>query len=364
MVIETANQKNVKSVTSTIMINAIIGILGFICCQDVVHAYILNTNNNGLRWTKWPSFSQYHGSHNTCVRTCGPVHMTAGKGFGTSSSSVQPSSSSILSSPPKEKQDLETLTCAELKDRLMLLLSRTTGKKDDNAEISAIVNMLESKYKPVETLDFFNIATGASDWQLMFSTNRLGTPDAKLRLRELVQRIEPDPTDSKRGKITNMASWIFANNGINYDMFGTMSINNEYTINNQGAARMQISLRDHVIELGKGSKAHKSVVNDVPNLLRLIHKAMPTELFDPNHLGMDTTYLDSDFRIVRFTTMGNDQLEGLQFDEDGNLLEKSYAQENTEDHISLEEKKRLFMLNGVRNIFIKKGSKTIKPVLH
>lgn len=346
MVTEAANQKTIKGVTS--MINVII-IISFICCQDVVNAYILNTNC--LRG-KWPSFARY-GSH-TCVR--GPVYMAAGKGFGTSSSVP----SSILSS---RKQDLDTLTCAELKDRLMFLLSRTAGKKDDNDEISTIVNTLESKYKPVETLEFFNMAM-AGDWQLMFSTNRLGTPDVKLRLRELIQRIQPDKTKSKQGKITNIASWIFANNGINYDMFGNMSINNVYSINNQGAARMQVSLNDHIIELGKGSKAHKSVVNDVPNLLRLIHKAMPTELFDPNYLGMDTTYLDSDFRIVRFTTMGNDKLEGIQFDEDGNLLEKSYAQENTEGHISLEEKRRLFMLDGVRNVFIRKGSKTIKPVLH
>ena len=54
---------------------------------------------------------------------------------------------------------------------------------------------------------------------------------------------------------------------------------------------------DLKIELSKGSV----VPNDTQELVGLIHRAMPTELFDSTDLAMDTTYLDTDIKIVRFT---------------------------------------------------------------
>eukprot|EP00804_Cyclotella_cryptica_P018869 CCRYP_006409-RA/>CCRYP_006409-RA protein AED:0.28 eAED:0.28 QI:0/0/0.5/1/0/0/2/571/79 len=36
-------------------------------------------------------------------------------------------------------------------------------------------------------------------------------------------------------------------------------------------------------------------------LVRLLHRAIPKEMFDPNSHAMDTTYLDADLRIVRLT---------------------------------------------------------------
>lgn len=55
----------------------------------------------------------------------------------------------------------------------------------------------------------------------------------------------------------------------------------------------------------------------------LLHRAIPKEMFDPNGHAMDTTYLDADLRIVRLTGPNHE---------------------------------------GVRNIFIRKGSITINPV--
>ncbi len=54
---------------------------------------------------------------------------------------------------------------------------------------------------------------------------------------------------------------------------------------------------DLKIELSRGS----AVPGDMQELVGLIHRAMPTELFDSSDLAMDTTYLDTDIRIVRFT---------------------------------------------------------------
>lgn len=54
----------------------------------------------------------------------------------------------------------------------------------------------------------------------------------------------------------------------------------------------------------------------------LLHRALPKEIFDPNGHAMDTTYLDVDLRIVRFTGVTHE---------------------------------------GVRNIFMRQGSIVINP---
>ena len=54
---------------------------------------------------------------------------------------------------------------------------------------------------------------------------------------------------------------------------------------------------DLSISLNKGS----ALPNDTQELVGLIHRAMPTEMFDSSDLATDTTYLDTDIRIVRFT---------------------------------------------------------------
>ena len=66
---------------------------------------------------------------------------------------------------------------------------------------------------------------------------------------------------------------------------------------NQGARMTINDDLDLGIELSKGSDVPK----DTQGLVGLIHRAMPTELFDSTSLAMDTTYLDTDIRIVRFT---------------------------------------------------------------
>ena len=54
---------------------------------------------------------------------------------------------------------------------------------------------------------------------------------------------------------------------------------------------------DLTIRLSKGS----NVPTDTEELIGLIHRAMPTEMFDNSDLAMDTTFLDTDIKIVRFT---------------------------------------------------------------
>mmetsp|Transcript_32732 Transcript_32732/g.72178 ORF Transcript_32732/g.72178 Transcript_32732/m.72178 type:complete len:330 (-) Transcript_32732:648-1637(-) len=215
----------------------------------------------------------------------------------SSSSSDQQQSQQLESSNiPKELQEMSAQTVKEL---LVDLLPRMTGKADEFHKVENYINALEDKYEPVQTLQFLNMAMGG-EWQLLFSTNRLGVPNTRLRLRELVQRVEPKAND---GAVINVARWDLAEDGTVFDASGTFSVKCDYTIN-QGA-RMNIDLRDHVLELARGSK----VPQDVQGLVGMLHGAMPSELFDPNELAMDTTYLDGDVRIVRLT---GDRLEGVR----------------------------------------------------
>lgn len=221
----------------------------------------------------------------------------ADKEGSSSSSSDQKQSQQLESSNiPKELQEMSAQTVKEL---LVDLLPRMTGKADEFRQVESYINALEDKYEPVQTLQFLNMAMGG-EWQLLFSTNRLGVPNTRLRLRELVQQVEPKAND---GAVINVARWDLAEDGTVFDASGTFSVKCDYTIN-QGA-RMNIDLRDHVLELARGSK----VPQDVQGLVGMLNGAMPSELFDPNELAMDTTYLDGDVRIVRLT---GDRLEGVR----------------------------------------------------
>jgi hypothetical protein len=184
------------------------------------------------------------------------------------------------------------LDTMEIKRRLLDLLPRMKGTPEEFKAVESYVNELEDRYTPVQTLGFLNLAM-SGDWQLLFSTNISGMPKSNFRLRELYQRIE---SNDLSGKVINEATWDLADNhGPTFDCSGSFTIKCCYTIN-QGA-RMLVALDDHVLELAKGS----AVPNDFQALVGLLHRAIPTELFDPSEHAMDTTYIDGDLRIVRMT---------------------------------------------------------------
>lgn len=232
----------------------------------------------------------------------------AAEGFGPSAA--------VEERPTKDgKAVIDTnLTAEEAKQKLIDLIPRMTGKEEEYRAVESYVNLLEDKYSPVQTIGFLNLAM-AGEWQLLFSTNLTGTPNRKLRLRELVQKIE---ADGFGGSLTNSAQWDYADNeeGI-FDSTGTFNIKCVYKIN-QGS-RMVIDLDGHELRPAKGS----GVPSDVPAMVGLLNRAIPKEMFDPNDHAMDTTYLDADLRIGR--------MSGSKFE-------------------------------GVRNIFFRKGQLEINPV--
>jgi PAP_fibrillin len=212
-------------------------------------------------------------------------------------------------------EDLDSLKIEEIKGKLLDLLPRMMGTPEEFRSVEAYVNALEDRYTPVQTIGFLNLAM-AGEWQLLFSTNLAGGPKTSFRLREMYQRIM---SDSFAGEVENQVLWDLADNEeLNFDASGTFTVKCSYKIN-QGA-RMVLELDDHVIKLAKGS----AVPKDVEGLVGKLHRAMPKELFDPNDHAMDTTYLDANVRIVRMT--------GPRFE-------------------------------GVRNIFIRRGSIEVNPTI-
>lgn len=204
------------------------------------------------------------------------------------------------------------VTAAEAKNALVDLIPRMIGSDEEYRAVESYVNLLEDEYSPVQTIDFLNLAM-SGEWQLLFSTNLMGQPNRRLRLQELVQKID---ADGFRGTMTNSARWDYAQDGATFDAAGQFNVKCSYAIN-QGA-RMVVDLEEHEVRPARGSK----IPRDVPELVGLIRRAIPKEVFDPNGHAMDTTYLDANLRIVRLTGPNHE---------------------------------------GVRNIFTRKGSLEISP---
>lgn len=220
-------------------------------------------------------------------------------------------SKGFASTPEEKSSDPMDWKVYEVKEALLELIPRMTGTEEEFRKVESYINALEDKFLPPQTLGFLNMAM-AGDWQFLFTSNQLGRPSSLLRLTELVQTVG---VQGLKGKLVNSATWAL----IEESAFGTFSSDLSYDIN-QGARITLDEDLDLRIELTKGS----DVPSDPESLVGLIHRAMPTEMFDASELALDTTYVDTDLRIVRFTGKRHE---------------------------------------GVRNIFMRKGAFEINPNL-
>lgn len=240
-----------------------------------------------LSVTAIDAFSQYQcnclGTQQRSVRSQLGV---AAQGFGRTTEKENKKSVSLNTGDSER-----TLSVDEVKRALIDLIPRMKGEDEEYRTVESYVNMLEEKYAPVQTIDFLNLAM-SGEWQLLFSTNLLGPPSRKLRLREMLQTVD---ASGFGGTLVNTAQWDLAEDEEVFDATGTFSVKCSYKIN-QGA-RMVVDLDDHELRPAKGSK----IPDDVPGLVGLLHRAIPKEIFDPNDHALDTTYLDADLRIVRMT---------------------------------------------------------------
>jgi len=190
--------------------------------------------------------------------------------------------------------DVNSLDTSEIKCRLLDLLPRMTGSSAEFSEVETLINTLEDRHRPVLTLDFLNLAM-AGEWQLLFSTSLSSRPRQNFRITEMFQRVESVFMNSLQGTVANEVSWELAENENSFDASGSFTVVCDYEINR--GARLELKLQDSILNLAKGS----SLPNDFENLIGLLNRAMPKELFDPSDHAVDTSYLDGDMRITRMT---------------------------------------------------------------
>jgi len=213
-------------------------------------------------------------------------------------------------------EDNISISAEEAKQNLLKMIPQMTGTEEEYSLIQSYVNLLEEQYSPIQTIDFLNLAI-MGEWQLLFSTNVMPIPRKNLRLRELIQNIQPNEEERRNGTVVNSAKWDYYaqddddddSTTTNQQLFntnGNFNIKCSYSIN-QGA-RMVIELNEHEVRPSKSS--NKQIQSkDVPKLVGLLHRSIPAEIFDPNNHAADCTYLDADIRIVRMT---GDKHEGVR----------------------------------------------------
>lgn len=225
-------------------------------------------------------------------------------------------SATELESSEESTPTLLDISQQEAREKLLDLIPKMTGQPEEFRLVESYVNTLEDKFSPPQTLDFLNLAM-AGEWQFLFTTNQLGRPSPLLRMTELTQVIS---VQGLEGKLINACMFDMVDGGSIFEVFGKFSSKLAYNINQGARMTLDENEPELSLNLSKGSK----VPSDTEKLVGLIHRAMPTEMFDPSDLAMDTTYLDPEIRIVRYTGKRHE---------------------------------------GVRNIFMRKGAIEINPDL-
>lgn len=137
-----------------------------------------------------------------------PINNTSGKGFAkTKDDYIKKENESKNSNYNNDNNNInETImkmNPTQIKEKLLNLLPRMTGTKEEFQLVEAYVNALEAKFIPPQTLDFLNLAM-FGEWQFLFTSNQLGRPSPKLRLTELIQKVE---VDGLGGKLINQVSY-------------------------------------------------------------------------------------------------------------------------------------------------------------
>jgi len=212
-----------------------------------------------------------------------------------------------------------SISAEEAKQNLLKMIPQMTGTEEEYKLIQSYVNLLEEQYSPIQTIDFLNLAI-MGEWQLLFSTNVMPAPRKQLRLRELIQNIQPNEEERRNGTVVNSAKWDYyaqddndddddtnTNQQQQFNTNGNFNIKCSYSIN-QGA-RMVLELNEHEVRPSKSTSSKTIQSKDVPKLVGLLHRSIPAEIFDPNNHAADCTYLDADIRIVRMT---GDKHEGVR----------------------------------------------------
>jgi hypothetical protein len=199
------------------------------------------------------------------------------------------STTDAFSGPPRNPT--ASLTSQLLSDWLSTM-------RGDAAELQPVeewIQELEAAYRPPQTLGFFNWAQ-AGPWQFQFTTQYLNiTQRRSFRLRQVRQDLQ---CHDFQGNITNTCLWeLSQKDDGHFDCRGSFHIKGNYTLTSNGRLVWHPESVDRTLLLSPGSARP----NNASQLVQWLQRSLAKELFDPTQHAVDTTYLDANVRIVRYS---------------------------------------------------------------
>ena len=195
-----------------------------------------------------------------------------------------------------------------VKRRLLDVLPTFTGKNmEENILVEGLINELEEDYKnsplsKIQTVAFFGLAIGG-EWDLVMSTNML----AKTKTDDLDDFVEwklsltspiKQKINTENRMLVSTVNWKLLNEDSSDELKGSFSSKSQYELVNQ-STRLFLTLEDHSLDNKSKRVPTESEVN---MLVGKLIEEMTIEVFDPNGLSVDTTYVDEELRIIRYTS--------------------------------------------------------------
>ncbi|CAM9201080.1 unnamed protein product [Choristocarpus tenellus] len=172
----------------------------------------------------------------------------------------------------------------DAKHDLLHLIPRITDLSKQRYRMEYLIQILEESYSPILTSDFFNFGT-QGDWHFAFPNARLMLKNKPVKIKKLLQRIEPDGETDEQGRLTNFVRWEKADEGCD----GMLEVGCDYKLDNQGL--MLVEVTGHRL-------LPEKMPDDPQDLVMQLQQGMPPEVFAPNKNGFATIYLDADIRII------------------------------------------------------------------
>jgi hypothetical protein len=183
----------------------------------------------------------------------------------------------------------------KISQQLLNLLSTMKGQASELQQVEQWIQELEEAYQPPQTLGFFNWAQ-SGPWQFQFSTQFLNiTQRRSFRLRQVRQDLK---CHDFQGNITNTCLWeLCQNDDGHFDCRGSFHIAGNYTLTSNGRLVWHPDSVERTLHLSPGSARP----NNASQLVHWLQRSLAKELFDPTQHAVDTTYLDANVRIVRYS---------------------------------------------------------------
>lgn len=232
--------------------------------------------------------------------------------------------------------DPSKLSVEEAKKMLLDVAPNMTGKNIlENDMVEGLVNRLEEHFKDspvskIQTVNFLKLAIQGK-WDLIMSTNMVSKTDTNdeddfvegpTQIFRILSPLE-QVINTESNLISNKVQWELITKSENANeqddiLTGFFESKSQYELVNQ-STRLFLTLKGHGLD-NKSKRVPTG--SEINGLIPRFIDGMTFELFDPNGLSMDTTYIDADMRIVRYTAEGRNS-EGVR-----NVFLRQITQEN------------------------------------